>query len=126
MLLFGFLFGMHAGAFLSLFPLILGIALEAYFHEDTSKMKTDINRLCLALIGLGFGCLISMTGQQGLCGWAGSKLTLRIRDLLFRAILKQEPAWFDFEENSKGVLVSRLSIDCVTFAQCLVTDSQSF
>ncbi|KAF7814001.1 ABC transporter B family member 19-like [Senna tora] len=118
-LLFGFLMGMHAGAFLSIFPFILGMALEVYFQEDTSKMRRDINHLCLALVGVGFGCIISMTGQQGLCGWAGTKLTLRVRDLLFRAILKQEPGWFDFEENSNGVLVSRLSIDCVSFRSVL-------
>ncbi|XP_054780989.1 ABC transporter B family member 19-like [Prosopis cineraria] len=111
----GFVLGMLAGAFLSLFPLILGLALEAYFKQDTSTMRRDINHLCLVLVGLGFGCIISLTGQQGLCGWAGTKLTIRIRDLLFRSILKQEPGWFDFEENSTGVLVSRLSIDCISF-----------
>ncbi|KAI9102925.1 hypothetical protein K1719_023364 [Acacia pycnantha] len=119
MLLLGFLQGMFAGAFLSLFPLILGMALEAYFHEDTSKMRRNVGHLCLALVGLGFGCIISMTGQQGLCGWAGTKLTSRVRDFLFQAILKQEPGWFDFEENSTGVLVSRLSIDCVSFRSVL-------
>ncbi|KAF7843639.1 ABC transporter B family member 19-like [Senna tora] len=119
MLFSGFLLGMHAGAFLSIFPLILGIALDVYFDKDTSKMKTDIAHLCLVLVGLGFGCIISMTGQQGLCGWAGSKLTMRVRALLFRSILKQEPGWFDFEDNSTGVLVSRLSIDCISFRSAL-------
>ncbi|KAL6285340.1 hypothetical protein ACE6H2_009730 [Prunus campanulata] len=46
---------------------------------------------------------------------AGTKLTMRVRNLLFRFMLKQEPGWFDSEENSKAVLVSRLSIDSVSF-----------
>ncbi|KAA8540222.1 hypothetical protein F0562_024215 [Nyssa sinensis] len=92
MLLFGFLLGLHAGAILSVFPLVLGQALKVYFKTDAHTMKKDVGYLCLALVGLGFGCIISMTGQQGFCGWAGTKLTKRTRDLLFRAILRQEPA----------------------------------
>lgn len=119
MLISGLFLGMFAGAFLSLFPLILGISLGVYFDDDTSKMKRDVGYLCLVIVGLGFGCILSMTGQQGFCGWAGSKLTLRVRNLLFHSILKQEPGWFDFDENSTGVLVSRLSIDAVSFRSVL-------
>ncbi|RZC89959.1 hypothetical protein C5167_029024 [Papaver somniferum] len=118
-LMLGFLLGMHAGAILSMFPLILGQALEIYFNDKTSKIEKDVGVLCLALVGLGIGCIISMTGQQGLCGWAGTKLNKRVRDLLFQSILKQEPGWFDLDENSTGVLVSRLSMDCVSFRSVL-------
>ncbi|KAJ9691870.1 hypothetical protein PVL29_011131 [Vitis rotundifolia] len=119
MLLLGFLLGMHAGAILSIFPFILGLALQLYFGDDTSKMKREVGVLSLVLVGLGFGCIITLVGQQGFCGWAGTKLTKRVRDRLFRSILKQEPGWFDFDDNSTGVLVSRLSIDCVTFRSVL-------
>ncbi|XP_052180943.1 LOW QUALITY PROTEIN: ABC transporter B family member 19-like [Diospyros lotus] len=118
-LLFGFVLGIHGGAILSIFPLILGEALRVYFKDNAHQMKKDINILCLVLVGLGFGCFISMTGQHGFCGWAGTKLTRRVRDFLFRAILKQEPGWFDLEENSTGTLVSRLSTDCVSFRSVL-------
>lgn len=60
-----------------------------------------------------------MVGQQGFCGWAGTKLTMRVRSSLFKSILKQEPRWFDLDENSTGVLVSRLSVDCVSFRSVL-------
>ncbi|KAJ4717733.1 ABC transporter B family-like protein [Melia azedarach] len=119
MLLLGFILGMHAGAILSIFPFILGEALQVYFNDSAPKLKKDIGHLSLALVGLGFGCIIFMTGQQGFCGWAGTKLTMRVRDLLFKSILKQEPGWFDFEENSTGVLVSRLSTECVIFRSVL-------
>ncbi|KAK6911821.1 ABC transporter type 1, transmembrane domain [Dillenia turbinata] len=119
MLIFGFLLGMLAGACLSIFPLILGRALQVYFNPDTHMMKRQVNDLCKMLVGLGLGCLIFMIGQQGFCGWAGTKLTKRVRNLLFRSILKQEPGWFDINENSTGVLVSSLSIDCVSFRSVL-------
>lgn len=119
MLLLGFVLGMHAGAVLSIFPLVLGQALQIYFDDDTSKMKRQVGFLALALVGLGFGCILSMTGQQGFCGWAGTKLTKRVRSLLFSSILKQEPGWFDFDDNSTGILVSRLSVDCLSFRYIL-------
>ncbi|KAK8524744.1 hypothetical protein V6N13_015756 [Hibiscus sabdariffa] len=118
-LLLGFLFGIHAGAILSIFPLFLGIALQAYFNDTPKELKKEVNKLALGLVGLGFGSIITLTGQQGFCGWAGTKLTLRVRDRLFRSILKQEPGWFDFEDNSTGILVSRLSIDCLSFRSVL-------
>ncbi|KAJ0008154.1 hypothetical protein Pint_29284 [Pistacia integerrima] len=119
MLLPGFVMGMLAGAILSIFPLILGQGLQVYFDDTPSKLKRDVGYLSLALLGLGFGCITFMTLQQGFCGWAGTRLTMRVRDLLFRSILKQEPGWFDFEENSTGVLASRLSIDCLSFRSVL-------
>ncbi|XP_004305767.1 PREDICTED: ABC transporter B family member 19-like [Fragaria vesca subsp. vesca] len=115
MLLVGFLLGMHAGAILSIFPYILGQTLEIYFGKDPSKIKSGTAPLCLVLVALGFGNILFMTGQQGLCGWAGTKLTMRVRNLLFRSILKQEPGWFDFEENSRAVLISRITMDSVLF-----------
>ncbi|KAF2323655.1 hypothetical protein GH714_036486 [Hevea brasiliensis] len=119
MLLFGFLSGMHAGAILSVFPFLLGLALQIYFDPNPSKLKRDVGHISLALLGLGIGCILTMTGQQGFCGWAGTKLTMRVRNLLFRSILKQEPGWFDFDDNSTGVLVSKLSIDCISFRSVL-------
>ncbi|KAK9056560.1 hypothetical protein SSX86_023922 [Deinandra increscens subsp. villosa] len=115
----GVISGMLAGAILSLFPLILGQALKVYFNPDKSRLKKDVGYLCLALVGLGFGCILTMTVQQGFCGWAGTKLTKRVRDLLFRSILNQEPGWFDSDQNSTGSLVSKLSVDCTSFRSIL-------
>ncbi|XP_076901187.1 ABC transporter B family member 19-like [Bidens hawaiensis] len=119
LLLIGVIFGMFAGAILSLFPLVLGQALKVYFNPDKSKLKKDVGYLCLALVGLGLGCILTMTMQQGFCGWAGTKLTKRVRASFFRAILNQEPGWFDSDQNSTGSLVSKLSIDCTSFRSIL-------
>ncbi|XP_047326308.1 ABC transporter B family member 19-like [Impatiens glandulifera] len=118
-LLVGFSLGMVAGAILSIFPLILGEALKVYFDPDKEKMKREVAQMCLILVGLGIGCILSMTGQQGFCGWAGTNLTKRVRSFLFKSILRQEPAWFDFEENSTGILISRLSTDSICFRSVL-------
>ncbi|KAI4324811.1 hypothetical protein MLD38_030265 [Melastoma candidum] len=117
-LLLGFFMGIVAGAMISVFPWVLGEALQIYF-DKSSDMKKRVARLSLMLVGVGIVCIISMMGQQGFCGVAGTKLTTRLRNLLFGSMLKQEPGWYDFEENSTGILVSRLSIDCLSFRAVL-------
>ncbi|CAN0877377.1 ABC transporter B family member 19 [Linum grandiflorum] len=115
----GFLGGMVAGAILSVFPFLLGLALQVYFDDDPSKLKRDVGNLALVILGLGVGLILTMTGQQGFCGLAGTKLTVRVRKLLFHSILRQEPGWFDLQENSTASLISKLSVDCVTFRSVL-------
>ncbi|XP_020197213.1 ABC transporter B family member 19 [Aegilops tauschii subsp. strangulata] len=115
LLILGFLMGINAGAVFSVFPLLLGQAVQVYFDPDTDKMRRQIGYLALAVVGLGFACILTMTGQQGFCGWAGARLTMRVRDRLFRAIMRQEPAWFDEEDNAMGVLVTRLARDAIAF-----------
>ncbi|XP_072979313.1 ABC transporter B family member 19-like [Typha angustifolia] len=119
LLIVGFLLGVTAGAIFSIFPLILGEALQIYFNDDTTTMKREVGYLSLAIVGLGLGCVITMTGLQGFCGWAGTRLTVRVRNLLFRSILRQDPGWFDLKENSASMLISRLSIDSVAFRSVL-------
>ncbi|KAL8230246.1 hypothetical protein R6Q57_000024 [Mikania cordata] len=119
MLFVGILLGMIAGAILSIFPLVLGEGLKVYFNPHKHRLKRDVGNLCLVLVGLGVVIILAMTGQQGFCGWAGSNLTKRVRSLLFQSILKQEPGWFDSDKNSTGILVSRLSNDCISFRSVL-------
>ncbi|CAN1352883.1 ABC transporter B family member 19 [Linum perenne] len=115
----GFLGGILAGAILSVFPFLLGLALQVYFDDDPSKLKRDVGNLAIVILALGFGCILTMTGQQGFCGLAGTKLTVRVRKLLFHSILRQEPGWFDLQENSTATLISKLSLDCITFRSAL-------
>ena len=42
---------------------------------------------------------------------AGERLTKRLRYLSFKAILRQDIAWFDQKTNSTGALAARLASD---------------
>ncbi|POI31133.1 hypothetical protein CIB84_005116, partial [Bambusicola thoracicus] len=44
-------------------------------------------------------------------GKAGEILTMRLRSMAFRAILRQEISWFDEPKNSTGELITRLAND---------------
>ena len=42
---------------------------------------------------------------------SGDRLTIRLRELTFKAMLRQEIGWFDDERNSTGALTTRLASD---------------
>ena len=44
-------------------------------------------------------------------GKSGEALTERLRSMMFRALLRQEVAYFDDEKNSTGALCTRLSTE---------------
>jgi ATP-binding cassette subfamily B (MDR/TAP) protein 1 len=44
-------------------------------------------------------------------GVAGEKLTMRLREELFEAMVHQDVAWFDRKYNNSGALCARLSGD---------------
>ncbi|OON15699.1 ABC transporter, ATP-binding protein, partial [Opisthorchis viverrini] len=55
--------------------------------------------------------LIGMCMEGYFFGVVGERLTRRLRDELFRAVVHQEIGWFDREENQPGVLTSRLATE---------------
>eukprot|EP00953_Heterococcus_sp_UTEX-ZZ885_P032082 16778-Heterococcus_DN1.PRE.3 len=60
----------------------------------------------------GFGLLAAvLTGARAVCfGLAGTRVVTRIRAALFRALLQQDPAFFD--GAASGELAARLGSDC--------------
>lgn len=44
-------------------------------------------------------------------GYAGEKLTLKIRKRIFEAMLRQEMGWYDRKENGVGSLCAQLAGD---------------
>ena len=44
-------------------------------------------------------------------GFAGDRLTERLRTQMFQAMLRQDMSWFDRRSNSTGALTTRLAND---------------
>lgn len=61
-------------------------------------MIPDLKPITLCLQGVAFAR-------------SGEALTLRLRQLAFRTLLRQEMAYFDDHNNSTGALCTRLSTD---------------
>ncbi|EGF83631.1 hypothetical protein BATDEDRAFT_15754 [Batrachochytrium dendrobatidis JAM81] len=69
------------------------------------------NFWALMFVVLSLVALLASFCQIGLFKYAGQKLTRRLRDILFRAMLRQEIAFFDRDENSTGILTTKLAED---------------
>ena len=63
----------------------------------------------LALLGLSVG--VANLIMNYCLAKAGENLTLRLRQMTFAAMLRQEIGWFDDKRNQVGALTSRLATD---------------
>ncbi|PSR96214.1 ABC transporter B family member 19 like [Actinidia chinensis var. chinensis] len=99
-----------AGAYYNLIKLASESVSKPVSKQNGSEKNTEITLFEKSIHEMTGAKQASKVSAAGL-----AQNSQRVRDFSFRAILKQEPGWFDFEENSTGTLVSRLSIDCVSF-----------
>ena len=70
------------------------------------------------MVAMSVGQIIA-EGMRGYCfGIAGENVTLKVRQLAFSSILRQEIGWFDLPENAPGTLSANLATDAA-LAQAL-------
>ncbi|XVF11071.1 hypothetical protein REPUB_Repub07fG0237900 [Reevesia pubescens] len=120
---FGTIAALIAGAQMPLFALGVSQALVAYYMdwETTCREVKKISILfcCAAVI------TVIVHAIEHLCfGIMGERLTLRVREVMFSAILKNEIGWFDNLDNASSMLASRLETDA-TFLRGVVVDRSS-
>ncbi|KAI8916340.1 P-loop containing nucleoside triphosphate hydrolase protein [Gorgonomyces haynaldii] len=77
----------------------------------TALGTNEANNWALYFVFLSIAAFISNFCQVGLFGYAGVKLTRRLRELVFRTILKQEMGFFDRPEHATGILTAKLAED---------------
>lgn len=94
-------------SFAVIFSKIIGVFAEL----DLNKQEKDIQMYSLLLLGLGIISLLTMFVQSYFFAVSGESLTVRIRDLCFKAILYQEISFFDDNQNATGALTTRLATD---------------
>ncbi|CAN2389827.1 Multidrug resistance protein, partial [Pristimantis euphronides] len=99
------------GGLYSTFALFYSKIMGAFHEQDLIKrvQKTDSLALILLVVGL-FTCIAYfITGF--LFGKSEENLTMRLRSLSFKAMLRQDMAYFDDHKNAVGVLLTRLATD---------------
>ncbi|KAH9309149.1 hypothetical protein KI387_037060, partial [Taxus chinensis] len=117
-LLFGSLAAAAHGTILPLFGLLLANMVNS-FYEPKSKLKTDSIFWSGMFLLLAFAAFIVNPAQISCFTYTGSKLIHRLRIMTIQHIMRQEIAWFDEHETSSGVIISRLSTDCVSIKSLL-------
>ncbi|CAK8684381.1 ATP-dependent translocase ABCB1-like [Clavelina lepadiformis] len=114
----GCLFAALAGSVDPLVALIYG-EIFRIFSLNSREEQNHLAMICgLSFIGLGVLGLISYFLAAYMFAKSGTELTTRLREQTFRAILRQDIAFFDESSNNTGTLVSRLSNDASRVQGC--------
>ncbi|XP_047322616.1 ABC transporter B family member 2-like [Impatiens glandulifera] len=109
-----------AGAQMPLFALGVTQALVSYYMGWETTQR-EVKKISLLFCGGAFITVIVHAIAHLSFGIMGERLTLRVREKMFSAILKNEIGWFDGMENSSSMLASRLEADA-TLLRTVVVD----
>ncbi|KAM3929583.1 ATP-dependent translocase ABCB1 [Leptodactylus fuscus] len=93
-------------AFAIIFSKIIGI-----FAGPPEDMRSKSDLYSILFLVLGVVSFITFFLQGFTFGKAGEILTMRLRLLTFKSMLRQEIGWFDNKKNSTGALTTRLATD---------------
>ncbi|KNC98836.1 uncharacterized protein SPPG_05810 [Spizellomyces punctatus DAOM BR117] len=99
------------GAIFPTYAVLYGYILQVFTLTDLSEMRRQANHWAAGFLVIAVVAGIANYGVHALFGCTGERVTSRLRSMTFAAMLKQEPGWFDREENRTGVLVSRIASD---------------
>ncbi|KAI5063452.1 hypothetical protein GOP47_0021999 [Adiantum capillus-veneris] len=107
--LLGALGAITAGAETPLFAFAITQCLVAFYSPDEDYMKNEISKIALIFCGTGVVTIFIYWGEHYFFGIVGERLTMRVREMMFSAILRNEIGWFD--KNNSNLLAARLSSD---------------
>ncbi|XP_073310021.1 ABC transporter B family member 1-like [Primulina huaijiensis] len=99
------------GSLSAFFAYVLSAVLSVYYSSDNTYMIREIAKYCYLLIGVSSAALIFNTLQHFFWDVVGENLTKRVREKMLAAVLRNEMAWFDQEENDSSRVAARLALD---------------
>ncbi|XP_054817439.1 ABC transporter B family member 13-like isoform X2 [Prosopis cineraria] len=108
-----------AGMEAPLFALGITHILTAFYSPHGSKIKQEVDRVALIFVGVAAVTIPIYLLQHYFFTLMGERLTARVRLLMFSAILTNEIAWFDLDENNTGSLTAMLAADATLVRSAL-------
>ncbi|EYU38561.1 hypothetical protein ABFS82_12G143200 [Erythranthe guttata] len=99
------------GSLSAFFAYVLSAVMSVYYSLDHAYMIEQIGKYCYLLIGVSSAALVFNTLQHFYWDVVGENLTKRVREKMLVAVLKNEMAWFDMEENESSRVSARLALD---------------
>ncbi|GMP95459.1 hypothetical protein CsSME_00044503 [Camellia sinensis var. sinensis] len=109
-----------AGAQMPLFALGVTQALVSYYMDWDITCR-EVKKITVLFCGGAFITVIVHVIAHLSFGIMGERLTLRVREMMFSAILRNEIGWFDDTNNTSSMLASRLESDA-TLLRTVVVD----
>ncbi|XVF83568.1 hypothetical protein PTKIN_Ptkin16aG0499700 [Pterospermum kingtungense] len=113
------------GSFNPLLAYVIALIVTAYYRrEEHHHIRDEVDRWCLIIACMGIVTVVANFLQHFYFGIMGEKMTERVRRMMFSAMLRNEVAWFDEEENSADTLSMRLANDA-TFVRAAFSNRLS-
>lgn len=122
--LLGSLGAVLAGVQAPLFALAITHILTVFYSHDDSQIKQEVRQVSFMFIGAALATVLIYLVQHYFYTLMGERLIVRVRLLMFSAILCNEIGWFDKDENSTGSLSSKLATDA-TLVRSAIADRVS-
>ncbi|CAI9775610.1 unnamed protein product [Fraxinus pennsylvanica] len=117
---FGTICAFIAGALMPLFALGVTQALVSYYMDWDTTLR-EVKKISFLFCG-GAVITVVVHAITHLCfGIMGERFTLRVRKMMFTAMLRNEIGWFDDMNNGSAMLASRLESDA-TLLKTVVVD----
>ena len=83
--------------------------LFGYMKTDMDELRSESNKWCLLIFIAGIVSFFIVFLGKFSFGVVGENITLKMRHLLYTAIVKKHLGWFDIRDNAPGVLTSILA-----------------
>uniref|UniRef100_A0A670ZUK4 ATP binding cassette subfamily B member 4 n=1 Tax=Pseudonaja textilis TaxID=8673 RepID=A0A670ZUK4_PSETE len=109
--LVGTLAALVNGALQPAFSVIFSEIIGIFAIREPNILREKSNLYSLLFLGIGIVSFITFFLQGFSFGRAGEILTMKLRYMGFKAILRQDISWFDNPKNSTGALTTRLAND---------------
>nr|DBA25041.1 TPA: hypothetical protein GDO54_012614 [Pyxicephalus adspersus] len=110
-ILFGTLAAMINGGAHPAFSILFAKAIAIFGTNDQEFIQREINLYCIIITVIGVVSFFTYFTQGFMFGRSGEVLTMRLRHMAFKAMLRQEISWFDDKKNNTGALTTRLATD---------------
>ncbi|XP_078273190.1 ATP-dependent translocase ABCB1-like isoform X1 [Rhinoraja longicauda] len=99
--------GILQPAFAIIFSEIIGV----FGKTDKNVVRREATLYSLLFLAIGGISFVTFFLQGFMFGKSGETLTLRLRSMAFKAMMRQDMSWYDDSKNSTGALTTRLAND---------------
>lgn len=105
----GSIFAILSGGVYPAFGVVFAKGINGFSMQDPHARRVQGDHSALYFFIIALGSTLSIGMQNYLFASSAATLTARLRSLGFKAVLRQDIAFFDKDENSTGSLTSGLS-----------------
>ncbi|XP_041418444.1 ATP-binding cassette sub-family B member 5 isoform X2 [Xenopus laevis] len=93
------------------FCIFFSKVLSVFSTDNPERIQTEANLYSIIFAAIGVMSFVSYFLQGFMFGRSGEVLTMRVRQMAFKAMLRQEMSWFDDKKHNTGALTTRLATD---------------